>query len=165
MILTPESLCYAMPMQTSASLDTSQLHSQRRFYFSLGALLFIVLCFAGLFAGYRIGFNRGYTAGELKYAGEQPVHRSYEVEDLVKLPDGRTDFDSLQELITTTIEPNSWDDVGGIGTIKEFETNSSFVILQREDVHAQIEKLFADLRAISKRTAEKNAASKDDSQK
>ena len=30
------------------------------------------------------------------------------------------DFSSLIELITTTIEPDSWEDVGGAGTIKEF---------------------------------------------
>ncbi len=30
------------------------------------------------------------------------------------------DFDSLIELITTTVEPDSWEDVGGAGTIKEF---------------------------------------------
>jgi uncharacterized protein DUF1598 len=32
------------------------------------------------------------------------------------------DFDTLIELITTTIEPDSWDEVGGPGTIHEFPT-------------------------------------------
>jgi hypothetical protein len=32
------------------------------------------------------------------------------------------DFDSLIELITTTIDPDSWDDVGGPGSIAEFAT-------------------------------------------
>src|SRR5690242_15930380 len=101
---------------------------KRRIYFGLGTLLFVVLCFAGLFAGYRIGFDRGYAAGDLKHASEELYNRVYDVGDLVTLPDGRKDFDSLIELITTTIEPNSWDDVGGPGSIKEFESNSSFVI-------------------------------------
>ena len=32
------------------------------------------------------------------------------------------DFDSLIELITTTIDPDSWDDVGGPGSVAEFAT-------------------------------------------
>ncbi len=32
------------------------------------------------------------------------------------------DFDTLIELITTTVDPDSWDDVGGPGTIAEFPT-------------------------------------------
>ena len=32
------------------------------------------------------------------------------------------DFDSLIELITTTIKPDSWEDVGGAGTIQEFRS-------------------------------------------
>jgi hypothetical protein len=34
----------------------------------------------------------------------------------------QADFDSLIELITTTIDPDSWDDVGGPGSVAEFAT-------------------------------------------
>ena len=34
----------------------------------------------------------------------------------------QADFDSLIDLITTTIEPDSWDEVGGEGAIQEFES-------------------------------------------
>lgn len=34
----------------------------------------------------------------------------------------QADFDSLIELITTTIDPDSWDDVGGPGSVAEFRT-------------------------------------------
>ena len=37
---------------------------------------------------------------------------------------------SLIELITTTIAPTTWDEAGGPGSIKEFETNLSLVISQ-----------------------------------
>ena len=44
------------------------------------------------------------------------------------------DFDSLIELITTTIDPDSWDDVGGPGSIAEFATNLSLVISQTQEI-------------------------------
>jgi hypothetical protein len=35
---------------------------------------------------------------------------------------GEPDFDALIDLITTTVAPSSWEDAGGPGSIKEFET-------------------------------------------
>jgi general secretion pathway protein D len=60
----------------------------------------------------------------------------------------QADFDSLIELITTTIDPDSWDDVGGPGSIAEFATNLSLVISQTQEVHEKIDKLLAQLREI-----------------
>ncbi|MFV1969214.1 MAG: hypothetical protein ACC628_27650, partial [Pirellulaceae bacterium] len=48
------------------------------------------------------------------------------------------DFDTLIELITATIVPDSWDAVGGPGAIESFDTNLSLVISQTQDVHDQI---------------------------
>jgi general secretion pathway protein D len=58
------------------------------------------------------------------------------------------DFDSLIELITTTIDPDSWDDVGGPGSIAEFATNLSLVISQTQETHDKIDRLLAQLREI-----------------
>jgi len=58
------------------------------------------------------------------------------------------DFDALIELITTTIQPNTWDEVGGPGSIKEFETNLSLVISQTQDVHDEIVDLLEQLRRL-----------------
>ncbi|MGE0609563.1 MAG: hypothetical protein AB7O62_20905 [Pirellulales bacterium] len=58
------------------------------------------------------------------------------------------DFDSLIELITSTIEPQSWDEVGGPGTIEEFRLNLSLVISQTQDVHEQIVDLLQQLRRL-----------------
>ncbi len=58
------------------------------------------------------------------------------------------DFDSLIQLITSTIEPTSWDEVGGSGAIEEFRTNLSLVISQTEDVHDQIRDLLQQLRRL-----------------
>jgi general secretion pathway protein D len=60
----------------------------------------------------------------------------------------QADFDSLIELITTTIAPESWTDVGGPGAIREFETNLSLVISQTQDVHEQIADLLEQLRRL-----------------
>ena len=58
----------------------------------------------------------------------------------------QADFESLIELITTTIAPQSWDDNGGPGSIKEFETNLSLVIRQTQDIHEEIVDLLEQLR-------------------
>jgi general secretion pathway protein D len=58
------------------------------------------------------------------------------------------DFDSLIDLITTTIDPDSWEDVGGPGTIAEFATNLSLVISQTQEVHDKIDRLLTQLREI-----------------
>jgi general secretion pathway protein D len=58
----------------------------------------------------------------------------------------QADFDSLIELITTTVKPQTWDEVGGPGSISEFYNNLSLVISQTEDVHEEIVDLLEQLR-------------------
>jgi len=58
----------------------------------------------------------------------------------------QADFDSLIELITTTVKPQTWDEVGGPGTISPFQNNLSLVISQTEDVHELIVELLEQLR-------------------
>ena len=58
------------------------------------------------------------------------------------------DYDSLIELITTTIQPDSWDEVGGPGSISGFENASSLVISQTDEVHRAIEPLLVKLRQV-----------------
>lgn len=58
------------------------------------------------------------------------------------------DFDTLIELITSTISPDSWDAVGGPGAIEPFPTNLSLVISQTQDVHDQIADLLTQLRRL-----------------
>lgn len=58
------------------------------------------------------------------------------------------DFDSLIELITTTIQPTSWDEVGGPGSIAPFETNLSLVVSQTQEVHEEIADLLDQLRRM-----------------
>ena len=60
----------------------------------------------------------------------------------------QADFDSLIELITTTIQPTTWDEVGGPGSIAPFETNLSLVVSQTQDVHEEIVDLLEQLRRL-----------------
>ena len=60
----------------------------------------------------------------------------------------QADFQSLIELITTTIAPDSWDEVGGPGAIQEFEGNLSLVVSQTQDIHDQIADLLDQLRRL-----------------
>ncbi len=60
----------------------------------------------------------------------------------------QADFDSLIDLITSTIKPTTWDDVGGPGSIAPFETNLSIVVSQTQDVHEEIVDLLEQLRRL-----------------
>ncbi len=60
----------------------------------------------------------------------------------------QADFESLIELITTTVAADSWDEVGGPGSIKEFPTNLSLVISQTQEVHEEIADLLEQLRRL-----------------
>jgi len=60
----------------------------------------------------------------------------------------QADFDSLMDLITATIEPTTWDAVGGPGSIAPFETNLSIVVSQTQEVHEQIVDLLEQLRRM-----------------
>lgn len=56
------------------------------------------------------------------------------------------DFDTLIDLITTTVKPQTWDEVGGPGSITQFSNNLSLVISQTQDVHEEIVDLLEQLR-------------------
>ena len=58
------------------------------------------------------------------------------------------DFDSLIELITSTVKPTTWDAVGGPGSIAPFETNLSLVISQTQEVHEEVADLLEQLRRL-----------------
>ncbi len=48
------------------------------------------------------------------------------------------DFDALIDLITTSIAPSTWQEAGGPGSIKEFETNITDSVLNTPDVPAEL---------------------------
>jgi general secretion pathway protein D len=58
----------------------------------------------------------------------------------------KPDFDALIDLIKSTIKPQTWDEVGGPGSISPFSNNLSLVISQTEEVHQAIADLLEQLR-------------------
>ncbi|HEY2411534.1 MAG TPA: DUF4974 domain-containing protein [Pirellulaceae bacterium] len=82
----------------------------------------------------------------------QLLTRIYPALDLVVMPIVgskavvEVDYDSLIELITTTIKPDSWDDVGGPAAIDSFDNAKVLVVSQTQEVHREIERLLISLR-------------------
>ena len=114
--------------------------------FSIAALLFLMLCLGGYLAGYRIGYRQGLSNGE----GVVYIRRVYPVGDLVTSPMTKiADFDSLIDLIVTTISPTDWMENGtGDGEIQPFPSNLSLVVSQTKGNHAAIAALLARLRKL-----------------
>ncbi|RMF91557.1 MAG: hypothetical protein D6741_15980, partial [Planctomycetota bacterium] len=58
------------------------------------------------------------------------------------------DFDSLINLIQSTIAPTTWDALGGQGSIQPFPTNLSLVVSNTQEVHEEIADLLEQLRRM-----------------
>lgn len=84
----------------------------------------------------------------------------YPVADLVtrydlqpgEAPQGElADYDTIIEIITSTVEPSGWDEVGGPGAIAPgtFNKTETLVISQTYHVHRKIAALLAELRKVA----------------
>jgi hypothetical protein len=78
--------------------------------------------------------------------------RIYDVSDLVltrdaKVP-GRADFTSLMNVISTCVQPDSWENLSGSGSIMPISSGAlrSIAVRQMQDVHDQVARILADLR-------------------
>ncbi len=93
----------------------------------------------------------------------------YPVRDLVRIaaaptndPSGMSsDFDSLIETISSTIAPDSWDEVGGPSAIEALPRVPTLVVSQTQAQHEEISDLLATLRAAKKLEAARTAANED----
>ncbi|MEX2561392.1 MAG: hypothetical protein WD403_15825 [Pirellulales bacterium] len=79
--------------------------------------------------------------------------RIYDVRDLVSdgvTPDTESDYESLIWVITSTIAPSSWDEVGGPGCVQAYDSNGIqvLIVLQTNEGHEGIAGLLADLRSL-----------------
>ncbi len=76
--------------------------------------------------------------------------RVYNVADLVRTGDGQRDFSTLIDLVTSTVAPDSWTEVGGYGAIQEFFTPycDLLVISQTPEVFQELDRLLATLRHL-----------------
>ena len=57
-------------------------------------------------------------------------------------------YGELQQLITSTVSPNSWEEYGGDGTMENQSSTFSLVIRQTQEVHREIEDLLSQLRRL-----------------
>ena len=58
------------------------------------------------------------------------------------------DFNSLTDLLVSTIAPDSWDSVGGQASVRHYETTLSLVIRQTQKIHEEIADLLDQLRRL-----------------
>ena len=58
------------------------------------------------------------------------------------------DFDQIIDLIEGTIAPDTWESLGGPGSIREYYNNLSIIISQTQEVHEQIADLLDQLRRL-----------------
>ncbi len=79
-------------------------------------------------------------------AGKVVIPASYDEASAPAHEEASVDFDSLIELITATVAPDTWEDLGGWGSIKPFPANLSLVVSQTQEVHDQIADLLEQLR-------------------
>ncbi len=79
--------------------------------------------------------------------------RIFPVRDLI---DGKTEdqigtsFDNLIRVFTSTIAPDTWDGVGGPGTIEVLARPEALVVSQTHDVHEKLDDLLIKLRVAHK---------------
>ena len=60
---------------------------------------------------------------------------------------GRRDYTSLMNAISTTIEPDSWEELSGPGSMIPVHVSGSLVVRQTWNVHRKVLQLLRDLRA------------------
>lgn len=77
----------------------------------------------------------------------------YPVADLVRVRRGVAndegeldDFDTLMDLLVTSVAPDSWDEVGGPGSIDCWPNRSALVISQTREVHERVGRALEALR-------------------
>ncbi len=79
----------------------------------------------------------------------------YDVADLVVCQDEKgalwDDYETLVEMLTSNVEPDSWDDLGGPGAITGATISSAkvLVVTQTYSVHREIRRLLAELRKLA----------------
>lgn len=75
--------------------------------------------------------------------------RLYRVAKLVSPEQAGATLQALSECIEASVEPDSWQAVGGTGSIKLFEKGNALAIRQTQSVHDAIARLLAELERVA----------------
>jgi hypothetical protein len=92
-------------------------------------------------------------------ANEHMRTKVYPVGDLANFvdEDGKpwVDFDALLEMVQTTVQPTTWDVVGGPGSITgtTFNGNDVLVLSQTDEVHREVAEMLQKIRGLDKQLA------------
>lgn len=81
--------------------------------------------------------------------------RIYPIRDLV---DSEDDVNEILESLENTVDPDSWQDVGGPGNVVYFVPSRSLVISQTASVHREVDAFLTDLRAHRARKSAQSPA-------
>jgi len=96
-------------------------------------------------------FLRTYKVADLVTPG--PPMKSVPAGDSVqpnKQATEKPDFETLLDLITSTIQPETWERVGGAGSITPVEADLSLVVRQTDSVHEEISDVLDELRRLGR---------------
>jgi hypothetical protein len=104
-----------------------------------------------------------------EHADDLLTTKVIDVSDLVvcRKDDGQLwdDYDTLIDVIATTVLPTSWDSAGGPGSISGagLGTAKVLIISQKQKVHEEIASLLADIRKIAKKNPKGELPQRDES--
>jgi hypothetical protein len=88
-----------------------------------------------------------------EFAERQPIVRLYPIADLA---DARLPPESIRDIITSTVEPDGWQDVGG--PYVAACAGDTLVVTENDRGHERIEEVLADLRHVSRPALEPPAS-------
>ena len=123
-------------------MDHPPAKTSRRWQFTIRAMLFAMLCIAGVLAGFRAGYQSGYQSGH--DSGAERLRLETYSTKVYSVP--ANSASSMVRLIQDTIGREDWSEVGGAGSIRVAPDDpSAIVVLQTGEKHDLIERLLSDL--------------------
>lgn len=136
------------------NMPASQLMKLRWFRFSLATFLFVSLCIDGLIGGYQSGYRQGYIQGQATRYNETQVVEQYDTSFLIwpdlAASDRASSFDSLKDLIQSTICTDIWGSGGNVIEADPFGRYTMFVTASGK-AQKEIRDLLSQLEGLQNR--------------
>jgi RNA polymerase sigma factor (sigma-70 family) len=103
------------------------------------------------------------TPAQVKKPGDgKLVVKIYPVRELTPPPEAEEKAKSLMQVLSTTIDPSSWNLLGGQGSMVYYPQGYCLVIRQSPDVHKQVQDLLDTLEKIKTEQEKKMAAPREE---